>query len=137
MKKIFKFSTYIILFFGILLMAGCKPTTPDNTPEQEPNKYTITYNTNGGNEIDPVTLEEGSLIVLPTPTKEGYTFINWCYDEELKIEVDKEMTLTDNLTIYASWQKNIEYYGVTYQLDGGLNNELNPTTISSESKNIQ
>ena len=51
-------------------------------------KVTIKFNTDGGNKIDAITIEKGTVLNnLPTPTKEGYTFINWFLDDkEFNIE---------------------------------------------------
>ena len=63
--------------------------------------YTITFDTNGGSEITPVTQDYGTQITAPAdPTREGYTFMGW----------DKEIPTTmpaENITITAKW-KDIE-----------------------------
>ena len=62
------------------------------------NKYTITFDTAGGSEIDSITQDYGSTITAPAnPTREGYTFIDW----------DKEIPATmpaENITIKALWK---------------------------------
>ena len=42
-----------------------------------PTSYTITYNTDGGNSISPLTYTIESTDVLPLPTKAGYSFNHW------------------------------------------------------------
>lgn len=68
--------------------------------------YDIIYNLDGGiNPSDaPNTYNEGSVITLPTPTKDGYTFLGW-YVDDIKVEkiVDTD---TGDVTITAKWQKN-------------------------------
>ena len=46
------------------------------TAQWEINQYTITFDTNGGSEIAPITQDYGTAITAPAdPTREGYTFI--------------------------------------------------------------
>ena len=70
-------------------------------PVWNTNKYTITFDTAGGNEIAPITQDYGTAITAPAdPTREGYTFIGW----------DKEIPTTmpaENITLKAKW-KDIE-----------------------------
>ena len=70
-------------------------------PVWNTNQYTITFDTNGGSEIAPITQDYGTNITAPAdPTREGYTFIGW----------DKEIPTTmpaENITLKAKW-KDIE-----------------------------
>lgn len=67
----------------------------------EINQYKITFDTNGGSEIAPITQDYGTAITAPAdPTREGYTFIGW----------DKTIPTTmpaENITLKAKW-KDIE-----------------------------
>lgn len=67
-------------------------------PVWNTNKYTITFDTNGGSEIAPITQDYGTAITAPAdPTREGYTFIGW----------DKAIPATmpaENVTVTAQWQ---------------------------------
>ena len=62
------------------------------------NQYTITFDTNGGSEIAPITQDYGTEITAPdNPTRKGYTFKGW----------DKEIPKTmpaENITITARWR---------------------------------
>ena len=78
------------------------------------NKYTITYNTNGGNTIEAEELDYNSTISA-APTKEGYTFAGWFVDEELSEQITK--VPASSTTIYAKW--NINTYSVSYNANGG------------------
>ena len=51
-------------------------------PVWNTNKYTITFDTNGGSEIAPITQDYGTEITAPAnPTRKGYTFKGW--DKEI------------------------------------------------------
>ena len=71
------------------------------TAQWEINQYTITFDTNGGSEIAPITQDYGTAITAPAdPTREGYTFIGW------DREIPKTMP-AENITLKARW-KDIE-----------------------------
>ena len=71
------------------------------TAQWEINQYTITFDTNGGSEIAPITQDYGTAITAPAdPTREGYTFIGW--DTEIPTTMPAE-----NITLKAKW-KDIE-----------------------------
>ena len=70
-------------------------------PVWNTNKYTITFDSNGGSEIAPITQDYGTAITAPAdPTREGYTFIGW--DTEIPTTMPAE-----NITLKARW-KDIE-----------------------------
>ena len=75
------------------------------------NQYTITFDTNGGSEIAPITLNFGEQVTAPAvPTKLGYFFAGW----------DKAIPTTmpaENVTIKAAWTVN--QYTITFDTDGG------------------
>ena len=71
------------------------------TAQWEINQYTITFDTNGGSEIAPITQDYGTAITAPDdPTREGYTFIGW--DRDIPTTMPAE-----NITLKAKW-KDIE-----------------------------
>ena len=83
------------------------------------NQYTITFDTDGGSEIAPITLDFGAAVTAPTaPTKAGYTFAGW----------DKEIPATmpiEGITVKALWTVN--QYTITFDTDGG--SEIDPITL--------
>ena len=84
----------------------------------EINQYTITFDTNGGSEIAPITQDYGTEITAPdNPTRKGYTFKGW--DKEIP-----ETMPAENITVKAQWE--INQYTITFDTNGG--SELAPIT---------
>ena len=84
----------------------------------EINQYTITFDTNGGSEIAPITQDYGTEITAPdNPTRKGYTFKGW--DKEIP-----ETMPADNITVKAQWE--INQYTITFDTNGG--SEIAPIT---------
>ena len=84
----------------------------------EINQYTITFDTNGGSEIAPITQDYGTAITAPAdPTRKGYTFKGW--DKEIP-----ETMPADNITVKAQWE--INQYTITFDTNGG--SEIAPIT---------
>ena len=82
------------------------------------NQYTITFDTNGGSEIAPITQDYGTEITVPAdPTRKGYTFKGW--DKEIP-----ETMPADNITVKAQWE--INQYTITFDTNGG--SEINSIT---------
>ena len=87
-------------------------------PVWNTNKYTITFDTNGGSEIAPITQDYGTEITVPdNPTRKGYTFKGW--DKEIP-----ETMPAENITVKAQWE--INQYTITFDTNGG--SEIAPIT---------
>ena len=68
------------------------------TAQWEINQYTITFDTNGGSEIAPITQDYSTVITAPeAPEREGYTFIGW--DREIPTTMPAE-----DMTVTAQWK---------------------------------
>jgi len=85
------------------------------------NEYTISFDTDGGSNVDTITQNYGTVVTAPAdPTKTGYRFAGW----------DKTIPTTmpaENITVTARWIA--ESYSIRYILNGGTNGE-NPGSYS-------
>lgn len=92
---------YIFLVvFSLLLLVACKPKEKDTY-------YTVTFDSNGGTNIDTIEVLEGTKVDKPSdPTKEGYKFIHWLLDGK---EFDFNTIIDKEITLVAKWKDNKEY----------------------------
>ena len=76
----------------------------DYTLEAKWNYFTINYNLNGGvnnpNNPSNYTTDDGA-VHLQDPTKEGYEFVGWKYNDEIIDEID--VSLVQDITLDAVW----------------------------------
>ncbi len=104
-------------FAGTMYMDNFQFT---NTPPA-PSQYKVTFNSQGGSEVSPVTVNAEGLLSEPKgPTKVGYSFGGWYKDAAYKTAWD---FLSDKVTadtmLYAKW--SINKYTVTFDSKGGSN----------------
>ena len=108
-------------------------TTNDHTiyAQWTVNNYTVTANANGGTIATTVgwagagataskSVTYGNVYgILPTPTRQGYTFKGWYTENTFKNEVkaDTAESLTEDHTLYAKWEANT--YTLTFDANGG------------------
>ncbi len=106
--------------------AGWDAETPETMPARNMtitalwnvNQYKITFDTDGGSEIDPIIQDYNSDVTAPDdPEKEGYTFDGW--DKEIPGKMPAE-----DMTITAKW--NVNQYTITFDTDGG--SKIDPIT---------
>ena len=95
----------------VTAIGGAETGNKEYWAKWEINPYTITFDTNGGSEIAPITQDYGTEITAPdNPTRKGYTFKGW----------DKEIPKTmpaENITVKAQWE--INQYTVTVKPENG------------------
>ena len=86
---------------------------------------TVSFDTDGGKEISPVKVEKGNVISLPKAEKEGYIFLGWYSAKEGGTRIDAEITVTEDITLYARWEKESgrpeerPEATITFDADGG------------------
>lgn len=102
-------------------------------------KYTITYNLNGGECDDALVTEytvESADIALPILTKKGYAFCGWydnaAFDDKSLNNIPSGSY--GNINLYAKF--SVVEYTISYDLQGGVNSISNPTKYTIEDQNI-
>lgn len=67
--------------------------------------HTVVFASDGGSFIRPVETEMGTVIQLNdyVPVKYGYIFDGWYSDPRTKVERVTEITLNENIVVYAKW----------------------------------
>ena len=113
--------------------AGWTPAIPTTMPAENMtikakwtvNQYTLTFDTNGGSAIAPITQDYGTAITAPAdPTKTGYTFAGWTPAIPTTMPAE-------NLTVTAQWRYNgggssgYSYY--TIQAAAGTGGSISPS----------
>ena len=90
---------------------------------------TITFEENGGSEVNDITKPYGSLIgSLPTSEKTGYTLEGWYADEGLTQRFELTKMPQGGATAYAKWTAN--EYTVTFHVNGGNALDDNDMTVT-------
>ena len=102
----------------VTAIGGAETGNKEYWAKWEINQYTITFDTNGGSEIAPITQDYGTKITAPDkPTRKGYTFKGW--DKEIP-----ETMPAENMTVKAQWE--INQYTIAFDTNGG--SEIAPIT---------
>lgn len=86
-----------------------RPGRPGETTEPTVATYTVTFESNGGSEVEAQTIEEGMTVTEPeAPTLEGYNFVGWYADADLTEAYDFITAVTEDITLYAAWEVKSE-----------------------------
>lgn len=116
--------------FTAVIQSGCANLNNNTQNEQtETVYYKLTLNLNGGKLAegqDITQFEANKRLILPTPTKSGYTFVGWYDNAELTgsafVQIDKSQANSDK-EFWAKWEEQGEEtsdtYTVTLHLNGG------------------
>lgn len=99
--------------------------------EIEGNIYTVTFNSNGGSEVDSRRVAENGTVIEPNaPTKDGYNFIGWYLGND---KFSFNTKITENITLTAKWEKiNTSGEGSGGNTGGGgtTGGPINVTSVS-------
>ena len=99
----------IVMIMAVLAMSAC-----DVFFEQlPPSEYTVTFETNGASQINPVIVKRHGLVTRPADPQRGYDiFDGWYSDAEFTQPWDFEKDkVTSVLTLYAKWIDHVHTGG--------------------------
>ena len=117
-----------LMLLMMVIVVGCKKDDPVIS------EYIVTFNTQGGSNIDASKVVEGQKVTKPQdPTKENYIFSGW-YKEAACLTVwdfEKE-TVMSNVTLYAKWVEAAQACVITFDAQGG--SEVEPMTVNKGEK---
>ncbi len=103
----------------------------DDNPTPNPQILTVSFDTHGGSEVEPITVGEGGTISLPiNPTKEGFIFDGWYLDATCRIAFDETVAISGNITLYSKWIEDtpeLNEYIVIFIVD---DNEYQRVTVT-------
>ena len=80
--------------------------------------HAVQFNTDGGEPLTAVRVEEGEQAKLPVPEKEGYRFEGWYKDEARTEAVEEDYVPTEDTVLYAKW-KQLEGTGTDSETAAG------------------
>ena len=102
----------------------------------EKTEYTVSFDSNGGGDLNPQTVEAGQSVGDPgDPFKNGYTFDGWFENGNFGGNaVIFPYIPTANITLYAKY--SVVSYTVSYTLNDGVNHADNPAVYTVESPEI-
>ena len=87
------------------------------------NDYVVSFNANGGDSVADLTVTYNEPYTLPTPVKNGYTFLGWNYNGS-NFDQNGVWNIAQNITLVAKWTENentpyiVEYFFENIE-DGG------------------
>lgn len=95
--------------------------------------YTVSFDMQGmGSDQHSQQIKENGKAVKFEPVADGYSFGGWYTEAACQNAFDFETAITKDMTLYAKWK--LETYSITYEMDGGENDESNPTSFTIESE---
>ena len=93
--------------------------------------YTVTFETNCDETLEPVEVKEGDVVERPQLINEGLTLVGWYLDGEFKTKYDFKQKVTSDLTLYAKWVDTSEVFTVTFIAGDGYEVESQNVVYSN------
>ena len=100
-------SLVFLALIALLIIMVIKKPKPIIKPVVEPKpteKITITFDADGGLDVEKITYEKGTKIQLKQSTKDGFSFAGW-FDGEKQYTDDDTPTIEKDITLKAHWEE--------------------------------
>lgn len=83
--------------------------------------YRITFDSQGGSDVDSIIAYEGADISAPTdPTRDGYQFVGWYTTVNYSTQYTFNKMPSGDITLYAKWNYiDTNVYKITFDSNGG------------------
>ena len=100
-----RFGLFKLISFTVMILMGITLSACSS----DPLVLTIEFDTRGGNTVAPMQINEEDPFNLPTPEREGYTFLGWQYQNQLVDNQTNVQTFLENNTfniyLFARWEE--------------------------------
>lgn len=114
---------FLLLILVALGIISCK--TDDSDSENVLQKFSVTFNSDGGSEVTSQIVEINKTATKPEdPKKTGYTFIDW-YKDDTPFDFTK--TITSGITLTAKWKPN--KYTIIFDKTNGSGQDMQEITL--------
>ena len=99
-----------------------------------PNIYNISYNVlDGATNANPNTYTYGTTTVLSDAEKTGYEFLGWYTDDVYSNQITEiGSDEIDDKVLFGKFEPKV--YSMIYNLNGGVNNDKNPSTYTTDAE---
>lgn len=112
--------------------------TDTNVPET-PTYVTVSFNTDGGENIERIQVELGANYVLPIPVKSNCSFLGWYYNDNEVLTSGVWSIDSDEVQLLAKWETVLtDTFKIDYDFNGGKKGTGDyPSEFKSTDKKIQ
>lgn len=121
-----------VLLIALFMCTVLFVTISCSQGQTQATKVTVTFDTQGGSKLNPVSANPGTVVTAPSnPTKNNYVFMGWFDDKEGTKEHDFTAKVDADITIYAVWLDKTSYEKSVLVLPAGTKAVV-PSTWSSD-----
>jgi len=107
---------YLFIVLSILTLVTLSSCTVES--------YTISFDSQGGSNIEPFSTSFVIQKALPTPVKEGYTFIGWSLAADGEVITDLMALEKRDYLLYAIWSPLNSMYTLTFKSEEMILDEV-------------